>query len=76
MLECNNIYLGNCLDIMQKIDDKSIDMILCDLLYGTTQCGWDTIIPFDSLWKEYNRIIKDNGLYYFLVVNPFQVNFV
>ncbi|KGO13847.1 ferrichrome ABC transporter ATP-binding protein, partial [Clostridium botulinum] len=43
MLEANNIYLGNCLDVMKKIDDKSVDMILCDLPYGTTACEWDTV---------------------------------
>lgn len=52
---------GDCLVLMKDIPDKSIDMILCDLPYGTTRCKWDNIISFDSLWGEYNRIIKDNG---------------
>ena len=52
---------GDCLELMKDIPDKSIDMILCDLPYGTTQNKWDSVIPFDILWKEYNRIIKDNG---------------
>lgn len=52
---------GDCLDWMPKLPDKSIDMILCDLPYGTTKCRWDTIIPLDKLWLQYNRIIKDNG---------------
>lgn len=60
MLNINNIYLGDCLEIMKNIDDKSIDMILCDLPYGTTACKWDSIIPFDKLWEQYKRIIKDN----------------
>jgi DNA modification methylase len=55
------LYHGDCLELMQKIPDKSIDMILCDLPYGTTACKWDVIIPFEPLWKEYKRIIKDNG---------------
>lgn len=55
------LYNGDCLEIMQKIENKSIDMILCDLPYGTTQNKDDIIIPFESLWKEYERIIKDNG---------------
>ena len=55
------LYKGDCLEIMKEIPDKSIDMILCDLPYGTTACKWDVIIPFDGLWKQYNRIIKDNG---------------
>ncbi|MFC4559379.1 DNA-methyltransferase [Virgibacillus kekensis] len=57
----NNIYQADCLEKMKEIPDKSIDMILCDLPYGTTQNKWDTVIPLDKLWKEYNRIIKDNG---------------
>lgn len=52
---------GDCLDVMKDIPDKSIDMILCDLPYGTTACKWDIVIPFDKLWEQYNRIIKDNG---------------
>lgn len=61
MLELNKIHKGNCLELMKDIDDKSIDMILCDLPYGTTQNKWDSVIPLDELWKQYNRIIKDNG---------------
>ena len=52
---------GDCLIEMKNIPDKSIDMILCDLPYGTTVCKWDKIIPFEPLWKEYKRIIKHNG---------------
>ena len=52
---------GDCLELMKNISDKSIDLILCDLPYGTTACKWDVVIPFDELWKQYNRIIKDNG---------------
>ena len=55
------LYNGGCLEVMKKIEDNSIDMILCDLPYGTTACKWDTIIPFDPLWEQYNRIIKPNG---------------
>lgn len=51
----------DCLEGMQMIEDKSIDMILCDLPYGTTSCKWDSIIPFHLLWEQYERIIKDNG---------------
>ena len=49
---------GDCLELMQDIESNSVDMILCDLPYGTTACKWDTIIPFEPLWKEYKRIIK------------------
>ena len=55
------LHHGDCLDIMPLIPDKSIDMILCDLPYGTTACKWDSVIPFEPLWKQYERIIKDNG---------------
>lgn len=51
----------DCLNAMKDIPDSSIDMILCDLPYGTTACKWDNIIPFDQLWEQYNKIIKDNG---------------
>lgn len=57
----NKVFEGDCLDIMQEIPSKSIDMILCDLPYGTTQNKWDSVIDLDKLWKEYKRIIKDNG---------------
>ena len=53
---------GDCLDVMKRIPDKSIDMILCDLPYGTTQNKWDSVIDLSLLWKEYNRIIKDSGV--------------
>lgn len=55
------LYHGDCLEVMKGIPDKSIDMILCDLPYGTTRNKWDSVIPFDELWREYKRIIKDNG---------------
>ena len=61
-LDLNKIYNEDCLEGMKRIDDKSIDMILCDLPYGTTQNKWDSVIPLDELWKEYKRIIKDNGV--------------
>lgn len=57
----NKVVEGDCLKVMKKIPDKSIDMILCDLPYGTTQNKWDSVIPLDKLWAQYNRIIKDNG---------------
>lgn len=61
-IEENNIYNLECLYAMSKMKDKSVDMILCDLPYGqTARNKWDNVIPFDELWKQYNRIIKDNG---------------
>lgn len=53
-----NLYNGDCLEVMKEIPDSSVDMILCDLPYGTTQNKWDAVIPFDSLWSEYLRICK------------------
>jgi len=67
----NKIIQGDCLDIMSDIPDKSIDMILCDLPYGTTACKWDTIIPFEPLWEQYKRIIKDNGAIVLTASQPF-----
>lgn len=71
MLELNKIYNEDCLIGMQRIDDKSIDMILCDLPYGTTACKWDSIIPFEPLWKQYERIIKPNGAIVLFGSEPF-----
>lgn len=62
---------GDCLEIMPALPDKSVDMILCDLPYGTTACKWDTIIPFEPLWKQYERIIKDNGAIVLTACQPF-----
>ena len=62
---------GDCLELMKEIPDKSIDMILCDLPYGVTACKWDTVIPFEPLWKQYNRIIKDNGAICLFGKDPF-----
>ena len=70
-MELNKCYLGDCLDLMKDIEDKSIDMILCDLPYGTTACKWDTIIPFEPLWEQYKRIIKDNGAIVLTASQPF-----
>ena len=67
----NKIIQGDCLEAMKDISDKSIDMILCDLPYGTTACKWDTIIPFEPLWKEYKRIIEDNGAIVLTASQPF-----
>ena len=69
--EKSKIIHGDCLVEMQKIPDKSIDMILADLPYGTTACKWDEIIPFEPLWKQYNRIIKDNGAIVLTASQPF-----
>ena len=65
------LYQGDCLEVMKGIPDKSIDMILCDLPYEVTACKWDNIIPFEPLWEQYNRIIKDNGAICLFGTEPF-----
>lgn len=67
---------GDCLELMKDIPDKSIDMILCDLPYGTTRNKWDSIIPLDKLWKQYERIIKDNGAIILFSQMPFTTELV
>ena len=63
--------LGDCLERMKEIPDGSVDMILCDLPYGTTACKWDTVIPFEPLWAQYKRMIKDNGAIVLFGSEPF-----
>ncbi len=67
----NKTILGDCLEVMPKIPDKSIDLILADLPFGTTNCRWDTIIPLDKLWEQYKRIIKTNGAILLFAQTPF-----
>ena len=69
--EKKEILLGDCLELMKDIPNGSIDMILCDLPYGTTACKWDTIIPFEPLWEQYERIIKPNGAIVLTSAQPF-----
>lgn len=61
----------DCLEGMKLIEEKSIDMVLCDLPYGTTKCKWDTPIPFEPLWEQYKRIVKDNGAILLFSQQPF-----
>lgn len=56
------LYEGDCLEVMRRIPDGSVDMVLCDLPYGTTQNKWDSVIPLDQLWEHYRRVIKPNGV--------------
>ena len=66
-----DLYNGDCLELMKNTQDKSVNMILCDLPYGTTACKWDTVIPFEPLWEHYNRVIKDNGAIVLFGSEPF-----
>jgi DNA modification methylase len=67
---------GDCLEVMAKGSEKSIDMILCDLPYGTTACKWDSIIPLDLLWKQYNRIIKEKRVIALSSTQPFTTQLI
>ncbi len=67
----DTVICGDCLEVMPGIPDKSIDMILCDLPYGTTACKWDQVIPFEPLWEEYKRLIKDHGAIVLTARQPF-----
>ena len=66
-----SLYLGDCLEIMPNIPSGSIDMILCDLPYGTTKNKWDSVLPLDELWKQYWRIVKRNGAVVLTAQCPF-----
>jgi len=65
------LYNGDCLEVMKSIADKSIDAIITDPPYGTTACKWDSVIPFEPMWKQLNRIIKDNGAIVLFGSEPF-----
>ena len=71
-----DLYFGDCLEKMNNIKDGSIDLILCDLPYGTTSCKWDNIIQFDKLWEQYNRVIKDNGVIVLFSAQPFTTKLI
>jgi len=71
MLKTNQIYLGNCLELMQQLDEKSIDCIICDPPYGSHTIEWDKPLPFDKLWEQYERIIKPNGNILIFAFNMF-----
>lgn len=75
-MDLNKIYFGDCLEVMCNISDGSIDMILCDLPYGTTDLKWDVIIPFDKLWENYERVIKPNGAIVLTSAQPFTTDLI
>ena len=70
------ILLGDCLELMKDIPNGSIDMILCDLPYGTTACAWDAVIPFEPLWNCYKRLIKENGAIVLFGSQPFTTDLI
>ncbi len=67
----HNLMLGDCLERMKEIETGTVDMILCDLPYGTTCCSWDAVIPFEPLWEQYERVIKENGAIVLFAAQPF-----
>lgn len=67
----NAIWHGDCLELMANIPDGSVDMVLCDLPYGTTACKWDAVLPFDRLWAAYKRVIKPGGTIALFGSEPF-----
>ena len=71
MIELNKIYNEDCLEGMKRIPDGSVDCIVCDLPYGTTACAWDSVLPFDKLWEQYKRIIKNSGAIVLFSQQPF-----
>ena len=70
------LFQGDCLEIMPLIPDKSVQLILADLPYGTTACRWDSIIPLELLWKEYKRIITDSGVIVLTASQPFTTKLI
>ena len=67
---------GDCLKLMKDIPDGSVDLILCDLPYGTTDCAWDSVLPFDELWREYNRVLKHDGAAVLFSAQPFTTQLI
>lgn len=76
-MDINKTYLGDCLELMPKhIGNKSVDMIFCDLPYGTTKCKWDSVIDLPELWSEYERVIKNNGAIVLFAQQPFTTTLI
>ena len=65
------LHQGDCLEVMRTLPDGCVDMVLCDLPYGTTACKWDAVIPFEPLWAEYRRIAKPNAAIVLTASQPF-----
>lgn len=72
----NRVTHGDCLEVMRGIADKSVDMILCDIPYGTTSAKWDSIIPLNEIWAQYQRVIKDNGAIVLTAAQPFTTELI
>lgn len=70
------LYNGDCMKLLQNVPDESVDMILCDLPYGTTDCDWDIPLPLNKLWREYKRVMKDSGAAVLFSQLPFAVDLI
>lgn len=70
-IQLDRIYCMDCLEGMKSIPDHSVDAIICDLPYGTTDCSWDSIIPLNLLWEQYGRVLKENGSMVLFAQQPF-----
>lgn len=67
---------GDCLELMKTLPDGSVDLILCDPPYGTTYCSWDSVLPFDKLWEQYDRLLKPNGVAVLFAAQPFTTQLI
>jgi len=76
MIELNKIYCMDCLEGMKTIPDNYVDMVLCDLPYGTTQCSWDSVLPIEKLWKRYKKILKEGGVVVLTASQPFTTQLI
>lgn len=76
MLDINKVHLGDCLELMKQISDKSVNLIIADLPFGTTKAEWDRIIPCEPLWEQYERIITDNGAIILFGSQPFTTDLI
>lgn len=76
MAEDVKLFHGDCLEVMKDIPDNSVDMILCDLPYGTTECKWDKFIDNKSMWEHYNRILKESGNIVLFASQPFTTKLI
>src|SRR5699024_12831762 len=75
-MELNRIYNEDCLEGMRRIPNRSVDMIMCDLPYGTTANNWDSIIPLEKFWEQYERVIKVNGAIVLRSSQPFTTKLI
>ena len=67
---------GDCMELLPQIPDKSVDLVLCDLPYGTTDCKWDHVLPLETLWKEYRRLLRPNGVAALFAAQPFTTQLI